>query len=145
MLFRSVNQADLLSGGTVDGSAGTDTLALASSDTTLDLSSTTLSSVEVILGNTNDNVVTVNQADLLSGGTVSGSAGTDTLALVSSETTLDLSSTTLSSVEVILGNTNDNVVTVNQADLLSGGTVDGSSGTDTLALVSSEKIGRAHV
>jgi Ca2+-binding RTX toxin-like protein len=133
-----VNQADLLSGGTVSGGGEFDTLSLVTSETSLDLSSTTLTSVEMILGNTNANTVIVNQADLLSGGTVSGGGEFDTLSLVSSETSLDLSSTTLTSVEMILGNTNANAITVNQADLLSGGTVDGGNAVDTLSLAAGE-------
>jgi len=133
-----VDQADLAPGGTIDGGAGTDTLI--ANGATLDLSSTTLTSVEVILANTSANTLTVNQADLLSGGTVDGGAANDTLVIAAADATLDLSSTTLVSIEAIAGNGLANTITVNQDDLLAGGSVSGGAGDDTLVLASGEVV-----
>src|SRR5204862_518415 len=121
----TVDQADLISGGTVQGSSGGDTLSIGA--TALDLRSTTLSGVEIIkAGLSTATTFTVNQADLLSGGTVQGSSGNDSIA--AGDTALDLTSTTLSSVEIIkAGTASATTFTVNQTDMLSGGTIQGGA------------------
>ncbi len=126
----TVDQADLASGGTVQGSSGNDTLA--SSGTTLDLSSTSLNSIEIIKAGSNAaTTFTVDQADLVSGGTVLGSSGNDTLVI--NGTSADLTSTTLSSIEILkAGSSLATTFTVDQADLAASGTVLGSSGDDVL-------------
>lgn len=95
----TVDQSDLAIGGSVIGGTGTDTL-IGHYGTAFDLSNTTLTSIEVIR---NDNgggtTFTVDQADLAAGGSVIGNSGTDTL--VTTGTGVDLTSTTLSSIEVI--------------------------------------------
>src|SRR5262249_1712508 len=122
----SVDQADLISGGTVAGGAGTDTLSVLG--TLTDLSSTTLTSVEILkAGSTNATTFRVDQADLASGGTVVGDAGADTLTATGGA--LDLRSTTLSSVEILKAGKADNTIfTVDQADLAAGGSVIGGTG-----------------
>ncbi|MDY0873790.1 hypothetical protein [Dongia rigui] len=128
-----VDQADLAAGGTVVGSSGADQLA--AHGTSLDLSNTTLTSVEILAaGNNQPTTFTVNQADLLAGGSVVGSSGNDTLLSVGNS--LNLGSTTLSSIEILAASLlTGTTFTVDQADLKSGGTVAGhSSGSDTLAV-----------
>ena len=103
--------------------------------TLIDLTSTTLSSVEIIkAADSNATTFTVDAGDLLSGGSVVGGAGVDTLT-INGETSFDLTSTSLSSVERLeSANSTATIFKVNQADLNSGGTIVGSSGTDTLAV-----------
>ena len=126
----TVNTADVDESATVDGLDGSDTLQLA--DATLDLSSTTLTSIDLIRGTTAANVITVNTADVDESATVDGLDGSDTLQLA--DATLDLSSTTLTSIELIRGTTAANVITVNTADVDESATVDGLDGNDTLQL-----------
>ena len=130
----TVDQADLVSGGSVTGSSGSDILVI--KDNTLDLTSTTLSSVELLkAGSSLATTFIVDAADLLSGGSVSGSSGVDTLTLKT--TAFDLTSTTLSSLEVLqAGMSTATTFTVDQADLASGGSVIGSSGLDSLVIKS---------
>ena len=74
---------------------------------------------------------TVDTADLASNGSVIGSSGNDSLVIKS--TAFDLSSTTLTSVEILQAGLNSaTTFTLDQADLASGGSVVGSSGSDTL-------------
>jgi hypothetical protein len=129
----TVDSADLASGGSVIGSSGTDTLIVA--DTAFDLSSTTLTSVETLkAGSAKDTTFTVNQGDLANGGSVIGSTGKDTLA--SADATLDLTSTTLFSVEVLQSAAGGTAFKVDQGDLANKGSVVGStSATDTLTIV----------
>src|SRR6185369_3804393 len=120
------------SGGTVNGSTGSDILL--ANGTTLDLSSTALTSIETLkAGNAAATIFTVDQADLISAGSVTGSTGNDTLAAAG--TALDLSSTTLTSIEILKANSSlATTFTVDVADLVSGGSVTGSTGNDTLAM-----------
>src|SRR6185295_12335227 len=126
--------ADLASGGSVVGGAGTDTLI--GKATAIDLSSTTLTSIENLKAGTSlSTTFTVDAADLASSGSVTGSSGTDTLII--NGTAADLTSTTLSSIEVLqTGSSLATTFTVNPADLASGGSVIGSSGNDTLVVAS---------
>ncbi len=126
----TVDAADLVSGGSVIGSSGNDTLTLKT--TAFDLSSTTLSSIEILqAGLSTATTFTVDQSDLIGGGSVTGSSGSDILLAVG--TTLDLSATTLSSVETLkAGSALATTITVDQADLASGGSVTGSTGSDIL-------------
>jgi hypothetical protein len=129
----TVDQADLASSGTVQGSSGTDSLVI--NGTSLDLTSTSLDSVEIIQAGSGSNTTfTLDQADLVAGGSVVGSSGTDILA--AGFTSLDLSSTTLSSIENLKASLSiATIFTVDENDLVSGGSVTGSSGNDTLAIV----------
>ncbi|HVO04740.1 MAG TPA: hypothetical protein VMT54_21270, partial [Candidatus Cybelea sp.] len=126
----TVDQADLAFGGSVIGSSGSDALVI--NGTSLDLSSTTLSSVEILkAGSSLATTFTVDQADLVSGGSVIGSSGSDTLLIAG--TVVDLANTTLSSVEILKAVTSlATTFMVSQAALSSGGSVIGSSGSDTL-------------
>ena len=126
-----VDQSDLLAGGSVTGNSSSDTLIL--SGTQVDLRSTTLNSVETVKGATsNATTFTVDQADLIAGGSIVGSSSRDTL--IAAGTSLDLRGTGLSSVEVLrAGVSAATTFTVDQADLASGGTVQGGDGVDTLA------------
>jgi hypothetical protein len=128
----TVDQADLISGGSVVGNLGNDTLTI--SATSLDLTSTTLSSVEILkAGTAIATTFKIDQADLLSGGSVTGSTGTDTLTIHG--TSLDLTSTSLTSVEVLSTDSNlGTTFTLDQADLLSSGSVIGGGGSDTLLI-----------
>ncbi|MBC7905988.1 MAG: hypothetical protein H7Y60_04460 [Rhodospirillaceae bacterium] len=130
----TVDQADLASGGSVEGNAGTDTLIAAGAS--LDLTGTTLSSLEVIkAGNGAATTFTVDLADLASGGSVVGTGAVDTLVV--KDATVNLTATTLSSVEVIkAGTTGDTTFTVDQSDLTIGGSVIGNAGTDALVISS---------
>src|SRR5262249_13797344 len=133
----TVDAADLLSGGSVQGfgtEGGNDTLTILG--TSFDLRSTTLSSVEKLVAATAaDTVFTVDANDLIAGGSVLGDAGTDTLRAAG--TTLDLSSTTLSAVEIVAaGLTSSTVFTIDANDTKGGLIFKGSAATaakDTLA------------
>ncbi len=129
-----VDQTDLLSGGSVTGSSGNDTLTIAG--TGLDLTSTTLSSIEILkAGSSLATTFTVDLTDLVSAGSVTGSSGNDVLAIAG--TSLDLTSTTLTSIEILrAGSASATTFTVDTADLASGGSVNGSSGSDTLSVKS---------
>jgi hypothetical protein len=116
----TIDPADLTAGGSIIGSSGIDTLAIAGTGTqSVDLSSTTLTSIEVLkslaAGGTH---FALNQADLVSGGSVIGSAGTgDQLQFVNSPI-IDLTSTTLTNVELVFSfSTDTTVFKVDQADL----------------------------
>ncbi|MDY0874535.1 hypothetical protein, partial [Dongia rigui] len=127
----TVDSLDLAAGGSVIGSSGSDTLT--TNDTALDLTSTTLTSIEKLAAGTgSDTTFTVNQADLAAGGSVTGGAGTaDTLVITG--TSFDISSTSVTSVEKLQAGSNAaTTFTVNQADLASGGTIIGGAGSDTL-------------
>src|SRR6185369_6120995 len=124
-----VDQADLASGGSVIGNTGTDTLI--ARGTSLDLSSTTLTSIEKLqAGLSTATTFIVVQADLTPGGSVIGSSGLDTLQAGGSA--LDLTSTTLTSIEILKAAAGGTAFTVDQADLASGGSVTGGAGVDTL-------------
>ncbi len=126
----TVNQADLAANGSILGSTGSDTVA--AGGTALDLTSTTLSSIEKIAAGTSvATAFTVDVADLVSGGSVIGSSGSDTLTV--NATTINLTSTTLTSIESLnAGSSLATTFTVDQGDLVAGGSVVGSSGIDTL-------------
>src|SRR5262249_45985035 len=134
----TVDTADLVTGGSVFGNTGVDTLIVDSS--AFNLVSTALSSVEILqAGLTVATTFTVDQADLDAGGSSSaviGNLGNDTLQINGNN--LDLTNTTLSSVEILkAGNSGGTVFTVDQADLASGGSVigiAGSSSIDTLQI-----------
>ena len=128
----TVDGADLLSGGSVTGSTGTDTLAIKSA--AINLTSTTLTSVEKLQASlATATVFTVDAADLAAGGSVVGGKGSDTLTVT--DTAIDLTSTTLTSIEKLAaGSGTDTVFTVDQADLASKGSVAGSSGVDSLVI-----------
>jgi len=130
----TLEQTDLNALGTtgqVVGGSGKDTLQVA--DTTIDLTSTTLTSVEVLAaGSTAATTFIVDQADLLSKGSVVGTAKNDTLEINGSS--LNLTSTTLTSVEILKAHLSTATsFTVDPADV-SGGSVVGSTGNDTLIL-----------
>jgi hypothetical protein len=118
----------------VTGSTANDTLTIAS--TSLDLTSTTLTSVEILAaGNSSATTFTVDQADLLSGGSVTGSTGNDTLTFIG--TSLDLTNTTLTSIENILGTgAGDSITGSAGADTITGAggvdTIDGAGGNDRI-------------
>jgi uncharacterized protein YciI len=132
----TVDQADLAAGGSVIGSSGNDSLVIAG--TSLDLSSTGLSSIEGLkAGTTDDTVFKVDQADLLTGMTIFGSSGTDTLT--GTGATIDLRSVTLSSIEILQATaTSSTTFIVDQADLASGGSVIGNDGSDILKFFSAQ-------
>jgi hypothetical protein len=134
----TVDQSDLAAGGTVIGSSGADQLT--AHGTSLDLSNTTLTSVEILAaGNSVATTFTVNQADLLAGGSVSGNAGNDTLLSVGNS--LNLASTVLTSVEILAANVSTGTTfTVDQADLLSGGTVAGHTGGSDILTISGASL-----
>ncbi len=134
----TVDQGDLAANASITGSSGVDTLATAG--TALNLTSATLTSVEVLKStNTAGTTFTVDPADLSNGGSVLGNSGTDTLSLKS--TAFDLTSTTLSSIDVLkAGVATATTFTVNGTDLAAGGSILGSSGSDTLALVGTTHI-----
>ena len=125
----TVDQADLANNGTVSGSAGVND-TLTAFGTTLDLTTTTLTSIEILrAGSTNDTTFTVTQADLSNGGSVTGNTGSDTLQL--GAITLDLSSTTLTSIELVNGTAGNDTITGN---LNYGITVNAGTGTDIINL-----------
>ena len=134
----TVNTGDLVSGGSVLGALGADTLAAA--DTALDLTSTTLSSVEILkMGGAGATALTIDAADLSGASYVLGGSCADTLIVA--DTAINLTSATLSSVEIIAaGIAADTTFTVNVLDLALGGTVAGSSGSDTLIVAATTSI-----
>jgi hypothetical protein len=117
--------------------SGTDALVI--HGTRLDLTDTTLSSIEVLrAGSSLATLFTVEADDLASGGTVQGSTGNDTLAI--DGTSLDLTSTTLSSIEILKAGLSDaTTFTVDQVHLASVASILGSSSSDTL-IVNSNAI-----
>ncbi|MBV5324565.1 MAG: hypothetical protein J0626_04460, partial [Rhodospirillaceae bacterium] len=124
----TVDAADLTSGGSVIGSSGDDALVM--NTTIFNLASTTLSSVEILrAGLSTATTFTVDQLDLNTGGSVIGSSGAD--ILVANGTTLDLSSTSLSSIETIRSGSIATTFTVDQADLASATAVTGSTAAGT--------------
>ncbi|WP_231376276.1 calcium-binding protein [Magnetospirillum fulvum] len=127
----TVDQTDLANGVvSVVGNTGIDTLA--TSGTTLDLSTTTLSSVEILKAGSAATTFTVDQGDLAENGSVVGSGGVDTLTTAGA--TLDLSATTLSSVEILKAGSIATTFTVDQVDLAANGSVVGSGGVDTIVI-----------
>jgi hypothetical protein len=129
----TLDDADLADGGSVIGTKNIDTLTSAS--TGIDLTATTLTSIEVISTQTSSTIFLIDQADLAKNGSVTGYIGTDTLLIHG--TGLDLTSTTLTSVEILRTDASKSTTfTVDQADLLTGGSVVGSvSGSaDTLVV-----------
>ncbi|MBV5325409.1 MAG: hypothetical protein J0626_09150, partial [Rhodospirillaceae bacterium] len=132
----TVNQADLASNGSVVGTGEDDTLLAAG--TVLDLSSTNLTSIEILqAGNAAATTFTVNTNDLVSGGSVNGSTGNDTLLIKS--TAFNLTSSTLSSIEILkAGLATATTFTVDDVDLASGGSVLGSNGVDTLTILGTD-------
>jgi hypothetical protein len=128
-----VDADDLASGGSVFGSTSNDTLV--GHGTVLDLTGTTLTSVEILqAGSSLATHFIIDQADLSTGGgSVVGSSGNDTLEV--NGASLNLSSTTLTSVEILQAHTtNATTFTVDQADLASGGSVIGEASSDTLVV-----------
>src|SRR5262249_14105182 len=124
-----VDQGDLASGGSVIGTGKNDTLTVKGGS--VDLTSTTLSSIEILTGTSTAVTFKVDQADLVSGGTVIGGSGNDTVSINGGS--LDLTSTTLSGVEILkAGTSNATTFTVDQSDLAKGGSVIGSTGHDVL-------------
>src|SRR4051794_3026379 len=95
----TVDDNDIGSLTQILGNKGTaDTLFFTS--TAFDLHSITLSSVEILkAGNSLATTFILDQADLAKSGAVQGSTGTDTI--VANGTILDLSSTTLTSIEAL--------------------------------------------
>jgi hypothetical protein len=120
--------------GSVTGDgAFVDTLVVAS--TAFDMSSTTLTSIEILAaGTTSATTFTVDPADLAVGGTVAGAtAAIDTLTILGA--TFDLSSVTLSSVEsLVASGTDATTFTVDQADLAPGGSITAPGINDTIQL-----------
>jgi hypothetical protein len=128
----TVNQTDLVSGGSVIGNGGGPAIdVLLTTGGALDLTSTTLTSVEILsgVGATVPTTFTVDQADLLATGTVIGNAGQiDTVQLAAAS--LDLSNTTLSSIELVRGTAINNTITGGASALV----VNGGLGTDSIVL-----------
>ncbi|EPY00293.1 beta strand repeat-containing protein [Magnetospirillum fulvum] len=120
---------------TLTGSTGSDTLSV--SGTSLDLSGVAVTGIEILkTENTTGTTLKANQADLVTGGLISGNTGTDTL--IAADTALNLTSTTLSSIEVLAaGNTGATTFTIDAADLNSLASVSGNNGVDTLIVTSS--------
>src|SRR4051794_40021382 len=97
----------------IDGQGGTDTLQFNQTDA--DLRTTTLVSVEILQANISSQATTftVDQSDLIAKGSVLGNALNDTL--MAAGASLDLRSTTLSSVEIIAGKLAATTFIVDQA------------------------------
>ncbi len=94
----TLDATDLVSGGTVQGSSGVDTLVISSTDA--DLTSTTVTSIEALkAGSASNTTFTLDAADLNVIGSISGSTGTDTLVVTSA--TINLGLTNLTSVEIL--------------------------------------------
>ncbi len=119
-----------LTGGSLTGSTGSDILV--AGGTSLNLTSTVTTSFETIrAGSSLATTFTVDAADLASGGSVVGSSGDDTLIIAS--TAYNLASTSLSSIEKLqAGLSTATTFTLDQADLIAGGSIIGSSGSDIL-------------
>src|SRR6185295_20233703 len=115
----TVDASDLVAGGSVIGGGGNDTLTVVG--TAFDLTGTTLTGVEILKTSTSlATTFTVDQADLVAGGSVVGSSGIDTLLIAG--TAIDLGNTTLSSVEVLKTLTSQaTTFTVSQTALSAGG------------------------
>ncbi|HVI50460.1 MAG TPA: C2 family cysteine protease [Candidatus Sulfotelmatobacter sp.] len=129
----TLNQGDIVSGGSILGSAGTDILVAVGSS--LDLSNTTLSSVEALTSAVSGETFILNQNALGSLKTISGSAGMDTIVAASSS--LNLSSTALSGIGVLKSNgAASTTIVVAQSQLLTGGSIVGGTGVDTLSVAS---------
>src|SRR5262249_14828850 len=131
----TLDQADLAVVKTVAGSSGSDTLIAGS--TAIDLTATTLSSIEnLTAGATNNTPFTVTQANLTALAAINGSTATgDTIVTMS--TTADLTSTVLTDVEALkAGTTNATTFTLDVADLTNSATngfaITGSTSNDTL-------------
>jgi hypothetical protein len=125
--------------GSVTGDgAFDDTLVVTS--TAFDLTSTTLSSVEILAaGTTSATTFTLDPADLtgLLNGTTAGIQGStgagDILTILGA--TFDLSSVALSSIEILTASTTDaTTFTVDQADLAPGGAMSAPGINDTIQL-----------
>src|SRR5262249_7696080 len=132
-----VDANDLIASGSVLGT--TDSAdSLVAAGTSLDLTGTTLSSIEVLATTKGLTTFKVDKLDLADQGTVIGSTGSDTLQVF--DTDANLTSTTLNSVEVLkAGSTNNTTFTVDTGDLASGGSVignavSGTNGIDTLTV-----------
>jgi Ca2+-binding RTX toxin-like protein len=124
----TLNQSDLTALSSVVGSLGMDTLLLTGS--AVNLSNTVLSGVEVI--NHNGSLLTINQGDIVSGGSING-VGTAADTLLLTGASIDLSHTALSNVSALqVGSTAGLTLTLNQADLASVTSVTGNVGTDVL-------------
>ena len=110
--------------GTIEGSTGNDTLTF--SGARLDLTSTTLTSIETLAaGSSGGTEFVVNQADVPQQ-VVGNAAGTDTLTIA--EAQLNLSGTTLSSIEVLAaGSSAATIFTLDVNDIgrLAGGSIRG--------------------
>ncbi|MBV5325410.1 MAG: hypothetical protein J0626_09155, partial [Rhodospirillaceae bacterium] len=113
-------QADLAANGTVIGSTGNDTLAAAG--TSLNLTSTVLTSVETLSSaHSTGTTFTLDISDLNTLGTITGSTGGgDSLVVLNS--LIDLSAKAVTGVEILKAGVNfATTFTVDQADLATGG------------------------
>ncbi|MDY0874534.1 hypothetical protein, partial [Dongia rigui] len=133
----TLDQADLVTGGSVIGSSGSDTIVAKGS--VLNLASTDLTSIEKLQGSLSATTFTVDQSDLSSVISITGSTGTDTVA--AADAALDLTSTALNSIEILKGAAGGTTFTVDGigatgADLVAGGSVVGVNSTtiDTLII-----------
>jgi hypothetical protein len=131
----TVNQDDLAAGGSVIGSTANATDQIATSESQLDLSSTTLTSIEQISMLLNGpNLLILDQTDLAPGGVINGRFQIDTLA--TRGPSLDLTSTSLFNIDVLKAlSSAATTFTVDPLDLVSGGTVQGgASNADVLII-----------
>jgi hypothetical protein len=130
----TVDQKDIASVQSILGTSGNDILKAAGTELDVGAATQTLSSVEILMaGNAADTTFRVNQKDLASGGSILGAAGTD--SLVTRDATIDLTSTTVSSVEILRAGVNTaTTFTLDATDLASFGSILGASGSDTLVV-----------
>jgi hypothetical protein len=131
-----VDLADLVTGGSVTGSAGVDTLIV--KGTAFDLSHTSVTGVEKFVADatvgTAGTTFSLNQNDITGGGSIIGNAKALTDTLLLSDSGINLYNTTLTSIEILkAGTTNATYFQLDQADLLKGMSIEGSSSkSDTL-------------
>jgi hypothetical protein len=130
--FFVVDQSDLAAHGSVIGNTGTDWLR--TNGTVLDLTSTTLSSIEILQsGSGVGTKFVLDQADLAKNGGILGSAGND--ALIAHGTSLDLTSTAVLNVEqLIAGTSKATTFTLDATDAFYLKTITGGAGNDTLVV-----------
>jgi len=130
MTVFAIDQDDLAIKGSIVGNASATGDTILTSDTALDLSSTTLSSIEgIMVTSSTGTTLTMLQKQLV-GETISGFGSVDALAVRGS--LVDLSSTTLNSFEILTST--GTAATTFKADLadIKSLTVTGHAGIDTL-------------
>lgn len=122
---------------TIQFGTGT-TTGIITSDDGMNLTNVTMTAVDQIIldssSNTAGATLTLGSQTLPSGLTITGS-GDDTIQFSGSSGnnyTFDFSATVVTGIHSIVGTAGNDTLTVNQADLTSGMTLDGGSGSDTL-------------